>query len=91
MFILLSLPLMAKCLFSYFSRLSGETWKKPGATVFQVIRKPVREGLDLGVMFVTGITEGGHGLSYSSSSKNSLHEGRSTKFKDWEKNKEKIK
>lgn len=63
----------------------------PGATVFQVIRKPIREGLNLGVMFSTGIREGGHALSYSSSSKNFSQGERSTKFKDWEKNKEKIK
>lgn len=74
-----------------FSSLSGEKGKMPGATAFQVIRKAVREGLNLGVMFFSGIREGGHGLSYSSSSKNSSHGGRSTKFKDWEKSKEKIK
>lgn len=74
-----------------FSSPSGEKWELPGAAVSQVIRKAIREGLNLGVMFFTGIREGGHGLSYSSSSKNSSHRGRSTKFKDWEKNKEKIK
>lgn len=70
-------------IFLFFS-LSGEKWKMPEATVhvFQVIKKPIREGMKLWVMFFTDIREGGHGLPYSSSSKNSSYGGRRTKYKD---------
>lgn len=65
----------------------------PEATVhvFQVIKKPIREGMKLWVMFFTDIREGGHGLPYSSSSKNSSYGGRRTKYKDWDKKKKRKK
>lgn len=59
--------------------------------VCQVIRKPIREGMKLWVMFFTDIREGGHGLPYTSSSKSSSYGGRRTKYKDWEEKQKKIK
>lgn len=82
---------MHKCLFSNFSAQAGRNgkWLKKQFMFSRSLGSQSERGRSSGWCFSTDIREGGHGLSYSSSSKNSWYGGRRTKYKDWEEKREK--
>lgn len=78
-------------IFFYFSAQAGRNGKclKKQFMFARSSGSQSERGGSFGWCFSTDIREGGHGLSYSSSSKNSWYGGWRTKYKDWEEKKEK--